>query len=419
MTRRDFLTLTAGLLLAPAGALAARGLRAARAERDDPPLLTVAVATDLHYLSRTLTDNGPFFMRLIENGDGKAMRYSEELVDAFCLQIARERPDVLILSGDLSFNGERESHVQLARRLERVQAAGVRVLVLPGNHDLNMRIAARFSGDSYAFVPSVTAQEFEAIYASFGYTSALSRDAHSLSYACRLREGLRALMIDVNGVDSPGSVPQATLLWARAQLEAAKAAGERVIAVSHQNLARHNDLIYKGFTIDNAWELQALCEEFGVALNLSGHIHMQHIARGRVPDIATSSLAVSPNQYGVLRVCADRLEYGTRPVDVCAYAAASGMTDPDLLDFSAYAARFFRETALRQALASIADDENPEELAAYMADVNAAVFAGRTDAIAWDDALAARWARQNAFMGRYLSSLKGASVDDTRLSVPL
>lgn len=413
MTRRRFLALTAGFLLSPALAFC-DGLHAAGA-----PLLTVAVATDLHYLAPSLTDNGPFFTRLIEEGDGKAMRYIEPLVDAFCEQIARERPDALILSGDLAFNGERESHEQLVRRLARVQAAGVRVLALPGNHDLNMRIAARFEGDGYALVPSVTADEFAALYADFGYADALSRDDASLSYVFALTPELRLLFLDVNGVSAPGSVPESTLLWAREQLERAKADGARVVAVSHQNLSRHNEMIYRGFTIDNAEALLALYREMGVPLNLSGHIHMQHIARGRVPDIATSSLAVSPNQYGVLRVYADRLEYETRTVDVSAFAVAHGMDDPNLLDFPAYAARFFRETALRQALSSVKDDPDPEALARYMADVNAAVFAGRTDLIAWDDALLARWKAQSPFNGYYLDSLQKSCHDDTRLTVPL
>ena len=68
--------------------------------------ITAAVAADLHYLAEELTDQGAYFQNLIANADGKVMAYSEELLEAFAAQIIDEKPDVLILPGDLTFNGE-------------------------------------------------------------------------------------------------------------------------------------------------------------------------------------------------------------------------------------------------------------------------------------------------------------------------
>ena len=420
MTRRRFLALMAGLALLPRVAFAQNGAKTAKEDAPDTPVLDVIVATDLHYIARELTDNGAFFTQLAENGDGKVMLYSEELIDAFTRQVIRRKPDVLILTGDLTFNGERVSHERLAEKLARVAESGIRVLVIPGNHDLNMRIAARYEGNGYELIPSVTADEFRAIYGAFGYDAALSQDAHSLSYTAQLSPGLRALFVDVNGVAKPGSVPQETLAWIDEQLKDAKQSGARVIAASHQNLLNHNALLYIGFTIDNAGALVSRFEKAGVLLNLSGHIHMQHIVAGALPDIATSSLAVSPNQYGVLSVYADRIEYQTEPLDVSAWAAANGLTDENLLGFSAYSARFFREIALRQSLASIAQDENPEQLADFTARVNAAYFAGRMDLIELDRDLLARWGAQSAFFSLYLDALvKEGQRDMTKLRIDL
>ena len=67
--------------------------------------VTLFVATDLHYLSPELTDHGAYFQQMIRDGDGKAMEYCEELTDAFVEQVIAQRPDVLILSGELTFNG--------------------------------------------------------------------------------------------------------------------------------------------------------------------------------------------------------------------------------------------------------------------------------------------------------------------------
>lgn len=48
---------------------------------------TLFVASDLHYLSPELTDNGEYFNNLIENGDGKAMGFCEDITDAFIRQV--------------------------------------------------------------------------------------------------------------------------------------------------------------------------------------------------------------------------------------------------------------------------------------------------------------------------------------------
>ena len=120
------------------------------------PRAVLFTATDLHYIAPTLTDNGALFTDLIEQGDGKAMAYSDALIEAFVAQVISEKPDALILSGDLTFNGARESHEALSLRLARVRDAGIPVFVLPGNHDLNSSSAARFEGDGYTRVDGVT-----------------------------------------------------------------------------------------------------------------------------------------------------------------------------------------------------------------------------------------------------------------------
>lgn len=192
-----------------------------------------------------------------------------------------------------------------------------------------------------------------------------AKDERSLSYVAALSDRLWLLMIDVNAVTQPGSVPSETLAWTPTSLSRPSGAAAGLIAVSHQNLLNHSSLISTGFTIDNAEALLALETEWPVLCHLSGHIHMQHMAKSAsgLCDIATSSLAVSPNQYGVLTLSSDKAAYRTEPVDVSSWAAAQGLDDPQLLHFSDYASQFFRTTCIRQALQSIQKDDAPEQLA--------------------------------------------------------
>ena len=367
--------------------------------------LRVAVAADLHYLAPELTDGGPYFQALIRQADGKVTQYSEELVQAFVEQIIRQGPDALILCGDLTFNGERASHLALAQKLDQVRQAGIPVYVLPGNHDLNAA-AARFEGEGYQRVDSVTAEEFAQIYGVFGFEQALSRDSHSLSYTVQLGEGVRLLMVDVNTSWAPGQVLGETYLWIQEQLAQAQQAGCRVVAASHQNLLDHSGLLSSGFTIENGERLRALYAQAPVVCNLSGHIHLQHTAcQGKLWDIATASLAVSPNQYGLLTLSPQGAAYQTQPVDVSAWARAQGLEDPALLDFAAYARDFFQDTARRQALSAAAQDQDPGQLAEYFAQVNLAYFSGRLDLCPRDSALQARWRAQSSFLSSYIDSI--------------
>lgn len=75
--------------------------------------LSLMIATDLHYLAPELTDHGPYFQKVIQGADGKMTHYAEEIFDAFVQQTILEAPDALILSGDLTFNGEAISHQNL------------------------------------------------------------------------------------------------------------------------------------------------------------------------------------------------------------------------------------------------------------------------------------------------------------------
>lgn len=113
-------------------------------EKGEP--MQLWIISDIHLLSPALTDGGSLFTRTVENGDGKMVGDSAEIVDALVGKAVEEKPDALIVSGDLTFNGERESLEFLAGRLDRIQEAGVSVLVIPGNHDIENPYAYRYEG---------------------------------------------------------------------------------------------------------------------------------------------------------------------------------------------------------------------------------------------------------------------------------
>ena len=379
-------------------------------------------ATDMHFISPELTDHGEYFTRMIENGDGKLVHYVSELTDAFVQQVIAEQPDCLILSGDLTFNGAKKSHEDLAQRLRAIDQAGIPVLVLPGNHDVHCYAAASFSGDKYTLVPNTSSEEFVQIYHDLGFDLAIDRDRYSLSYIAEPIDGVRILMLDANTQLLPGAVTQNTFEWLNRVLAAAKTDGAKIIAVSHQNLYAHSDLLYEGYVIANTSMLQSRYLNYGVAVNLSGHLHMQHTISGdgKTPEIVTSSLAVSPCQYGIITLDGNHAQYETKPVDVAAWAKANGITDPNLLSFPQYAAGFFAITAVRQAARQLQGDPDASDMATWLANLNAAYFSGRMDTVDPGSEYAKRWINSDTFFGSYVSSILSEPLrNHTRLFFPL
>ena len=151
----------------------------------------VMAVTDIHYLARPLYEYSEIFVEILKGGDGKLTQYGDELLDALYLEIQEEKPDALLMTGDLSFNGEKQSHFDLAAWFSKVEASGVPVWVIPGNHDMSTRPAG-FSRRSYYAAESVNEEEFKEIYQDFMLPGGVG-----CSYIAPVSDELWALMTDV------------------------------------------------------------------------------------------------------------------------------------------------------------------------------------------------------------------------------
>ena len=343
--------------------------------------VNIAVATDLHYLSSSLTDGGAFFTDLVENADGKNMFYIEEITESFVATMIQEKPEILILSGDLTFNGERQSHLDLEQKLEKIKENGTQILVMPGNHDIDRSSAAGFFGDGYQLVDTVSKEAFAKIYQDYGLQESIDKDDTSLSYLYRARKDFWILMLDSNS-QGTNEISDQTFSWIEEILKDAREQDIQVLAVSHQNLLAHNPYFTEGFLIDRAQELEALYQQYAVVANLSGHIHIQHIQDKDLPEILTSALPVSPHHYGMIQFDGKTLDYQTKILDVASWAREQDLTDQKLLNFSQASQAFMEQVSARKLESDLLDssltDLERELLLQTFAQVNADYFAGRS-----------------------------------------
>lgn len=342
--------------------------------------VNIAVATDLHYLSSSLTDGGAFFTDLVENADGKNMFYIEEITESFVATMIQEKPEILILSGDLTFNGERQSHLDLEQKLEKIKENGTQILVMPGNHDIDRSSAAGFFGDGYQLVDTVSKEAFAKIYQDYGLQESIDKDDTSLSYLYRARKDFWILMLDSNS-QGTNEISDQTLIWLEEILKDARQQEVQVLAVSHQNLLAHNPYFTEGFLIDRAQELEALYQQYAVVANLSGHIHIQHIEDKDLLEILTSALPVSPHHYGMIQFDGKTMDYQTKILDVASWAREQGLTNQKLLNFSQASQAFMEQVSARKLESDLLDSQltslERELLLQTFAQVNADYFAGR------------------------------------------
>lgn len=343
-----------------------------------PPV--IAVASDLHYMSPTMTDFGEVLEQYTENSDGKVVPYIDQITDAFLAEIVEQKPSALILSGDISQDGEKVNHGELARKLRRVQSQGVPVLVIPGNHDINNTWAATYYGNQMVPTERVDANGFYDIYHEFGYDQAEDRDKDSLSYLYKLDERYWIMMLD-SCIYEPksevgGRIKSGTMTWMEEWLLKAEEEQVTVIPVAHHNLLKESVLYPEDCTLKNSREVIDLLERFELPVYISGHLHLQRVKKNinspsstaayGIHEIVSGSISIPPCQYGILNWSEDgSLSYHTKTVDVASWAKEKGSEDENLLNFAEYSSGFLVDIISRQAYRSI--DSIPKERKSDMA----------------------------------------------------
>lgn len=291
------------------------------------------IITDLHHLSQDLFDDGEAFSYIEKTAAGKDLRYGKERMEALVEQIEREQPSLLLVSGDLTLNGEKQSMVELAQYFTQIEEKGTEVLVIPGNHDIASGWARAFKGDQQIVTDRVTAQQFSDIFDDHGYQQASSRDQASLSYLAKPFSNAWFLMIDSNiysdgyGKGAPptnGRIKKETLDWIEVQLQAAKEAGVSLIPVVHHNVLQQHAMLSKGYTLDNAVDLKALFNQYGIQFDFSGHTHSQNIVEedlGQVSytEVVNGAFSIYPAIIGQLSLDDTSIRYQKTQLDMASW----------------------------------------------------------------------------------------------------
>ena len=282
----------------------------------------IAIISDLHVMvPELLVNEGTAFEEYLAR-DRKMLRESVEILDTLIVSILELKPDLVLVTGDLTKDGERVSHELVASQLERLTDAGIQVLVVPGNHDINNPDAKVFDGETATSTDTITRREFAAIYRHAGYDTRSRRDPDSLSYCRDVTDNLSILAIDAcmdrfntfvsrgdarDHCKTSGHLEPSTQQWLVKQAEQATAAGRRVIAMMHHHLVPHfhmEETLAAPYMVDDAGQLCQRLIEAGVHVIFTGHLHISDVSQvnlqpGTMVEIATAAAVGYPCQWRV------------------------------------------------------------------------------------------------------------------------
>lgn len=274
------------------------------AEKPQDMNLRIAVMSDLHYLSPDMIADTEDFEHAF-NSDRKLLKESSSVLREMLERVRADKPDILLVSGDLTKDGEQECHAALAKQLQQLQqdVPGLKIYVINGNHDIRNYNAKNFNTADGKAVPATRTEpeDFKQIY-DFVYsdptviatfTPAEGNKAGGLSYVARPVEGLTVIAMDTcryssdntsNGDDeheTSGAISADLGKWVIEQTAAAKARGDLVIGLEHHGLVPHFDVqptILPMYLVNGYERIAQEYADAGMSVVFTGHMHAVDIA---------------------------------------------------------------------------------------------------------------------------------------------
>ncbi len=312
----------------------------------NPKELKIAVLSDLHYMDPSLlkSDGSAFQMYLLQ--DRKLLAESSAILHEIINELLVEKPDLVLISGDLTKDGELVCHQAVIKQLRILEANRIKVLVVPGNHDINNPDAVLFDGDNTEPVPTISAGQFRSLYAEYGYGSAIARDPNSLSYISEPFKNLFILAIDANeyynntaeSSVTAGKIKDETMEWINKQLASLKSKkGKAVIGVMHHGVIEHfmgESDIFPDYLVDDRFTRADELMQAGLKVIFTGHFHGNdavQLTSGSLmlTDVETGSPVSYNSPYRIIKLADNKMYISTKHITSIDYPGLNGVPFPE------------------------------------------------------------------------------------------
>ncbi|MBQ8782983.1 MAG: metallophosphoesterase [Clostridia bacterium] len=256
--------------------------------------------TDTHYFKNSLGAYGKGydeFMRFEQKCYAETQAINRSVID--WLKEADEA-DIVLIAGDLSFNGEKESHLEFIELLNELKASGKQVFVVSADHDVNKEPFAYNGGERISVEPIDRMDIFD-LYYDFGFSQAIAVDKKHLSYVVQLGDGVRLMALN-NDYENQKFFDDEQLEWIRTQAKSARDDNQLLFAMNHYPLLPGQPLfsLISSTYQKNSYEVVNLMADEGIHLVFTGHMHNQSINEfistngNKLYDVCTSSVIAHP-----------------------------------------------------------------------------------------------------------------------------
>lgn len=213
--------------------------------------------------------------------------------------------DIVLICGDLIFNGEKKSHEGFLKLLYDLKAKGKKIYVVTADHDFKWKEGDTFAfGENGRYSPEHTKREdLTKLYADFGFGDAIAIDKEHLSYVAQLSEGVRLLAINCDlKKDGKYHFFEEQREWIEEQAEKAREDGQMLFAMCHYPILPGQPLfsLISPMLIRDAHKFATFLADEGIHLIFTGHMHNQSInfieteKGNKLYDVTTGSIIADP-----------------------------------------------------------------------------------------------------------------------------
>ena len=265
--------------------------------------------TDPHFFKNSLGCYGEGYDSFMES-EQKCFAETEAINRAVAEYLKKfDEADTILIAGDLSFNGERESHLAYIELLKEIKASGKKIYVVTAGHDINPNPWSYPGTKDRVPVEGIKFDELYDLYKDFGYADAIAFNREHMSYVAQLADGIRLLVICNDSAEKKNiTYDDAFLGWMKEQLDKAKADGQMIFAMEHYPVLPGQPILslIGDATQKESQKLIDLLADNGCHLIFTGHMHNQSInvvttAKGnKFYDVCTGSLIGCP---AFMRLC--------------------------------------------------------------------------------------------------------------------
>ena len=278
----------------------------------------IAVFSDPHYFDPSLGTN------INENSDyvgldRKMIAESEAILVSTINEILSNNVDIVLIAGDLTKDGELQSHNKFVEHLKKLKDSGIKVYVVPGNHDINNPNAMSYVTAEPSPVANISPEEFVQIYSDFGYDEVLYRDPNSLSYVVQPIDDVWIIGMDAckydnnisNGhSETDGKFKPVTYEWIKSKIKEGVSLNKTIFGMMHHGLTDHfigQKELFPSYVIDEYTTVRSEFSQLGLKIIFTGHFHSQDVVKFQngsdfIFDIETGSSVTWPSPFRIIEL---------------------------------------------------------------------------------------------------------------------